>query len=185
MKKIFATCFFLLIFLHSANAQEAIPENFGCFIRYNMQGFRPPELLPRFNGWEGESLPPSYLSRDAGSHIIRVVKGSVKSLPYVFTIQIIKKYKDKPGVVKVNVVNPVTNKSLANFPYRITNTMVNSSIIEDQNIEFEIGVPLTVKNKILESHLKNYPPPLGRVFNVILIIGVGDTFFEAADILRK
>ncbi len=182
--KIFLLILSLFLFVSLlTHAEEIVPENFGCFVRYNLRGFRPNEGRAYYKDYNGEKLPPSYLVRDSNGRITRVVKGSVKYLPYLFTIKVTKKDKTDPGIIETDIVDPMTNKSLPGFPSKIPNTMKVTSNVDDESVGFEFKVSPLLKDKIAEHYLAplGYSASLRDVVGVILMVGVGESFFKEVD----
>ncbi len=185
MIKLFASCFLFYFFLCHLNAEDAIPENFACEVRYHFLGFHSNDERPSYRDCDIESLPPSFITKLHNDFYARVVKGSVKNLPYSFTIKMTKKNNSDPGIIEVNVIDASTKKSINGFPRQIASPLKQN--LEDERTDFDIKVPEALENKIIEFYMtpRGYPPPDGQLTYINLIIGIDQPFFEEVNYFRN
>ncbi len=185
MNKLLVICFFLFLFLHFAKAQETVPENFGCEVRYHFLGFHLHGGMPSYKNYFDENLPPSYLTRDSMNNVVRMVKGSVKNLPYLFIIKITKKSKTDPGMIEVVVIDQSTNKSLNGFPKKVPNPLKPN--LQEERTDFQIPFSASLENKIVEFYLAphGYHVPDGQLTYINLIIGIDKPFLNDIDPLEN
>jgi hypothetical protein len=156
--------------------QSFAPPPFACEVRYHYREHypdaKPGEKNVSAPGDEREYLPKSQVII-SDHDVCRIVRGSVKSLPYKFTIKILAKNNSDQGTLEANIVDPSSGKSLKGFPIKLANPMQPG--VETSRTDFTISITKVQKDKIKMRYLSRE----GFVTYANLVIGIDD------DILRR